>query len=406
MHMVTTAAAKELIARLFHNHPTKEFAVRLWDGTEIAWGQKRDFILVFRSETAFSRLARSADVAAFGDAYVKNELDFEGNVEAAIALVRYLRTVKIPGREKVRLALQFGRSSRHTRSDDTRDVRAHYDLSNDFYRLFLDKRMVYSCAYFRTPDLLLDQAQEEKLDLVCRKLRLQKDERFLDVGCGWGALVIWAAEHYGVRAHGITLSKKQFELAIEKVRSAGLSDRVTIEQRHYLDIPTGQFDKIASIGMYEHVGIKKYPAYFTALHSALKPGGLLLNHGITVRRSTDSSVGGEFISKYIFPGGELDNVPHTQVVMEECGFEILDVETWRRHYARTLREWYRRLHENHMAAAKYVPQTVLRAWRLYLLGFALSFDENVLNIYQVLAAKNDPSGNANVPMTREDVYRK
>ncbi|MBP9748950.1 class I SAM-dependent methyltransferase [Patescibacteria group bacterium] len=404
--MPTTAVAKELLERLFRDHPTKQFAVRLWDGTEISWGSKRDFTLIFRSEAVFSRLVRSADVAAFGDAYVKNEVAFEGDIEAAIALARYLRTVKIPGREKLRFVLKMGGSGKHTRSDDTRDVQAHYDLSNDFYRLFLDKRMVYSCAYFRTPECTLDQAQEEKLDLICRKLRLQKDEMFLDVGCGWGALVIWAVQHYGVRAHGITLSQKQFELATEQVRAAGLSDRITIEQRHYLDLPANQFDKIASIGMYEHVGIKKYPAYFTALQNALKSGGLLLNHGITVRRSTDERVGGDFISKYIFPGGELDNVPHTQVVMEECGFEILDVETWRRHYARTLREWYRRLHEREAEAAKYVPTEILRAWRLYLLGFALSFDENVLNIYQVLAAKNDPTGNAHVPMTREDVYRK
>ncbi len=403
--MPTTAVAKELIERLFRDHPTKQFAVRLWDGTEISWGPKRDFTLIFRSDAAFSRLARSADVAAFGDAYVKNDVDFEGNIEAAIALARYLRTVKIPGREKVRFALKMGGSGKHTRSDDTRDVQAHYDLSNDFYRLLLDKRMVYSCAYFRTPEMTLDQAQEEKLDLICRKLRLQKNELFLDVGCGWGALVIWAVQHYGVRAHGITLSQKQFDLATEQVRVAGLSDRITIEQRHYLDLPANQFDKIASIGMYEHVGIKKYPAYFTALQQALKPGGLLLNHGITVRRSTDERVGGDFISKYIFPGGELDNVPHTQVIMEACGFEILDVETWRRHYARTLREWYRRLQEQETEAAKYVSTEILRSWRLYLLGFALSFDENVLNIYQVLAAKNDATGNARVPMTREDMYR-
>lgn len=401
--MVSSLSARTLLERVFRDHPTKNFAVRLWDGSEIAWSDHRAFTLVFRNAEAFRRLLLSRDPAAFGEAYIEKTFDIEGDLEQAISLGAYLKTVQLNLWEKLGAARALGLpATRHTREDDARDVQAHYDLSNEFYASFLDRMMVYSCAYFQDVKQSLDEAQERKLDLICRKLRLKEGERFLDIGCGWGALVIWAAKRYGVRAHGITLSKNQFALASQRVAAAGLQERITIEMKHYEDVEAEAFDKIASIGMYEHVGIEKYPAYFRAVRRALVPGGLFLNHGITVATKHAMKTGGAFIIRHVFPGSELDTISHTLEEMERVSWEVLDVEQLRPHYTLTLRAWHARFREHRKQMEAVVPERVLRIWDLYLPGCALAFESGYLGVYQTLAAKIRGDGTHVAPLTRED----
>lgn len=394
--------ARALLKRVFEDHPTHRFSIELWDGSRIGWGAEEDFRLCFRSSEALRAIVASRDPALFAEAYVDGDVDIEGDLYAAVGLSRYLRTARLGLRDKLRAAVTLGvPRSRHTRREDARDVQSHYDLSDDFFRLFLDRNMVYSCAYFDRPDRDLDTAQERKLDLVCRKLNLRPGDTLLDVGCGWGGLLLWAAQHYPVVAHGITLSHHQAATARRRIAEAGLSDRVTIEERHYSDLPAGAFDRIASVGMYEHVGIQRYPEYFDSLFKALKPGGLLLNHGITVSRTSPDSIGGEFIYRHVFPGAELDNVSHTQNVIEDTGFEVLDVQSLRPHYALTLLSWMRRFQARREEAAQLVPPRVLRAWDLYFPGCARAFEDNQIGVYQILCARLDDRGRSDVPLTRE-----
>ena len=359
-----TSAARALVERLFQHHPTKRFAVRLWDGSEVAWGAQRDFTLVFRDLRAFISLMASHDASELAAAYVDGRLGIEGDVDAAVGLGTFFRTEHDGVLSFIARPVKRAIARLRSVADDADDVQAHYDLSDEFFRLFLDQRMVYSCAYFAHPGQSLEDAQERKLDLVCRKLQLRQGDAFLDVGCGWGALVMWAAERYGAVAHGITLSRNQAETARAAAAQKGLSDRVTIEELHYKDLPEAAFDKIASVGMIEHVGTANYGAYFAKLERALRPGGLLLNHGITRRFGPSRGDGGTFIQRRVFPGAELDVVSHTQAVMEEQGLEIVDVQSLRPHYALTLREWGRRYTAHRDQASRLVPERVLRAWDL------------------------------------------
>lgn len=404
--MVSNTGAKEIIERIFRDHPEKDFSFVLWDGSTVTWDKPASFTITFKDPEIFQTLMYSADPAQFAEAYVNGQIDVTGDFFAVIALGVYLRTVKLDWMEKMKTAFRLGiPSTRHTKEDDARDVQAHYDLSNDFYKLFLDEKMVYSSAFFETPETSLEKAQERKLDLICRKLRLKPGESFLDVGCGWGALVMWAAKNYGVKAHGITLSKNQFELATQRVRDAGLSDRVTIELRHYLDLPQDAYDKISSVGMIEHVGIAKYPEYFGTLYRSLKSCGLMLNHGITQKPGFPDRAGGEFVLRHVFPGSELDSISHTLVEIEKAGFEVLDVESLRRHYALTLREWMKRYLANETRSTPLVPEKIPRIWKLYLSGCAMAFEEGLIGVDQVLCAKTDVHGNNVSPLTREDLYR-
>jgi cyclopropane-fatty-acyl-phospholipid synthase len=295
-------------------------------------------------------------------------------------------------------------SHHHTPEADVRQVQRHYDVSDDFYALWLDPLRVYSCAVFRRLDPSrpadaeeLAQAQRDKLDLVCRKLRLQPGERFLDIGAGWGGLLLWAAEHYGVEAHGITLSRHQHAHVRRRIRERGLSGRVSVALMDYRDLPAAPaFDKIASVGMFEHVGRARLPAYFATLQRLLRPGGLLLNHGITAGGTRHDQLGagiGDFIERHVFPGGELLHVSHVLQVMAEAGLEGLDVENLRPHYARTLWAWSDALEARLDEAARLVPDRVLRAYRLYLPGSAMAFERGWMALHQVLASR--PSGDLN-----------
>uniref|UniRef100_UPI00286A1AA6 cyclopropane-fatty-acyl-phospholipid synthase family protein n=1 Tax=Methylibium sp. TaxID=2067992 RepID=UPI00286A1AA6 len=273
------------------------------------------------------------------------------------------------------------------------------------YRLWLDEERVYSCAYFKSPDESLDQAQRNKLEHICRKLRLQPGERLLDIGCGWGALVCWAARHHGVRAHGITLSQQQLEYAQQRVRTEGLQDLVTVELRDYRDIVgEGVFDKVSSVGMFEHVGLANLPAYLAIVRRVLRPGGLFLNHGITHdEEGWQKSVSTEFINRYVFPDGELDCVSNIQLGMERAGFEIHDVEGLRPHYALTLRHWVQRLEANREAALREVDEPTYRVWRLYMAACALDFEAGTTGIYQILASRPN-RGEWPLPLSRGDLY--
>ena len=400
---VSADDAESIVRRLFRDHPDPAFSVQLWDGRQVVFGPPAQFTLCFEDQETFARCVSSGDPSEFAEGYVDKRVRIEGDLCQAVTLLSYLGTLKLDVRSKLAVAAKLGgQPSKHTVESDTRDVQAHYDLSDDFFRLFLDDRMVYSCAYFANEHEPLEQAQARKLDLVCRKLRLAPGDSLLDVGCGWGALVIWAAQHYGVRAKGITLSAHQAAEARRRIAKAGLADRVTIDERHYAELPAGAHDKVASVGMYEHVGLEKLPAYFRAVHDTLRPGGLFLNHGISAPGRKQLRGGGRFLGRHIFPGTELARVSHLQTLMEDEGFEILDVESLRRHYALTLTEWYRRFRAARPRAAMLVPEHVIRAWDLYLAGCAHSFAAGIAGIHQVLAAKPD-HGRIGVPLTRHDL---
>jgi cyclopropane-fatty-acyl-phospholipid synthase len=296
----------------------------------------------------------------------------------------------------------------HQRRSNRRNIQYHYDVSNAFYRLWLDARMVYSCAYFRTESDTLDQAQAQKLDHICRKLMLEPGESFLDIGCGWGGLIFWAAQHYGVKASGITLSQNQFEHVRAKIAELGLTGRVDVRLLDYVDLPEDrQYDKIASIGMFEHVGIANYPRYFGKIYRVLKPGGLAMNHGITQNHVGVDSLGsgvGEFVEDYVFPGGQLAHVSRVIQGLGAEGLELIDAEGLREHYARTLWHWVDRLESNADAARREVGEQKFRIWRIYLAGSAHSFDRGWISIFQLLVGKPLPDGTLPHPATREYMY--
>lgn len=288
---------------------------------------------------------------------------------------------------------------------DRRAIEHHYDLSNDFYALFLDPLMVYTCGYFRTPDTDLEAAQADKLDLVCRKLRLAPGERMLDIGCGWGSLAVWAAKHYGADVLGVTLSAEQVKWGQAWIAREGLADRCRIERRDYRDMAgNGPFDKIAAIGIIEHVGVANYLPYFREVYDLLAPGGLFLSHGITHHRAWRQTPQWEFLIEHVFPNGDLDHVSHTCDVLEEADFEVLDVEGLRPHYARTCRLWAERLRANQRRAIELVGERRYRTWLLYLTSASVGFEQRSIGLHQVLVQRPDEAS-ACVPRTREEIYR-
>ncbi len=423
--------AADLLTRLFRRLPMG-LTLRLWNGTPVRVGadsgaQESRFALVFRNPEAVSAAVLGRDPLRLAEAYFRGDLDIEGDFFAALALKDHLQELRMSVGEQIGAAAaamrlralnadmrhpriqwtpSHGRTVKeHSKAENRCAIHFHYDVSNEFYALWLDRAMVYSCAYFERPDSSLEAAQEAKLEHICRKLSLQPGERLLDIGCGWGALVIHAAQRHGVRAQGVTLSPRQLKVARERIASAGLEDRVSVELRDYRDLPgESVYDKVASVGMFEHVGLKNLPVYFSTVHRLLKPHGLFLNHGITHdSEGWQKSLSTEFINRYVFPDGQLDNVSNIQHAMETARFEIADVEALRPHYALTLRHWVERLERSHERAMQYVNEATYRVWRLYMAACALEFEAGDIGVYQVLAAKR-AAGNLPLPLTRRHLY--
>lgn len=337
--------------------------------------------------------------------YVEGRLDFDGSMRELMHVAAQIAGDE-PINGEVALPIAWWRHivrsarsrARHHAEADAQQVQFHYDVSDAFYDLWLDERKVYSCAYWRDARMTLQAAQAAKLDHICKKLMLREGERFLDIGAGWGGLLLWAAEHYGVRADGITLSKNQHAHVNRLIDERGLRGRVSMSLCDYRDLPDGvatdePYDSIASVGMFEHVGHAQLPAYFNQIRRLLKPGGLLMNHGITAGNTRNEQLGagmGDFIERYIFPGGELLHVSHVLKVMSEARLEPLDAENLRPHYARTLWAWSDRLEAQLDQARRVTSEAVVRAYRLYLAGSAMSFEQGWISLYQMLASR--PNG--------------
>jgi cyclopropane-fatty-acyl-phospholipid synthase len=288
---------------------------------------------------------------------------------------------------------------------DAAAIAHHYDVSNEFYALFLDPLMVYTCAYYRDPDGKLEQAQADKLDLVCRKLELRPGETMLDIGCGWGALAIWAAAHYGVRSHGVTLSRRQAEWATARIAREGLGDRCRVELRDLRDLPPdARYDKIAAVGVIEHVGVANYPAFFGRARTMLRDGGLFLNHGIVHEFHWRRTSQWDFLLQHVFPNGELASLSRTLTEMERARWEVLDVDGLRLHYARTCRHWVERLRARADEARALVGERVYRTWLLYLTCSAVAFEAGGIGLYQVVLRKHGDRTGGTAPRTREHLY--
>lgn len=380
--------------------------VTFWDGGEAGDAQSAILHIRLNSPAALTAFIKPT-LGGLARAYVEGQLDLDASPQDILSVASGLCDGDVCRDETGSDAWKWWR---HTRSRDRRNIQYHYDVSNDFYGLWLDARRVYSCAYFREPDMPLDAAQEAKLDLICKKLALKPGERFLDIGCGWGGLILWAAERYGANALGITLSGNQHAYVQEQIEARGLKDRVDVRILDYRDVPElGAFDKIASVGMFEHVGRRKLTAYFRRIHDLLKPGGLALNHGITTAGLRTRGLGSgisDFVDDYVFPGGELEHVSEVMHHVTDGGLECLDAENLRPHYGRTLWEWVRRLDSRSEEARKLIGEKRYRIWRIYMAGSAFAFDRGWLELWQVLAGKPlAPGVQPNYPYQREYIYR-
>lgn len=435
LRLALVTLSEELAVRL--NVP---LSLKLWDGTILPLGQsdanERDktathkLAIVISDPGAIPSLMRRPTLDRIIRLYAHGKIGFEGGTLIDIGEVfgeksTRRRLKKISKRKLIKLFLPFltapGTDVNAARNFDGDEVGAkqskrnerdnigfHYDVSNAFYELFLDEAMVYTCAYFSDWQHDLAKAQFDKLEMTCRKLRMKPGERFLDIGCGWGALICHAAKHHGVRAHGVTLSTEQHDYAVEQITREGLQDLVTVELKDYRDV-TEKFDKISSIGMYEHIGVAAIPEYMSKVRSLLAPDGLFLNHGITRRSKRKAK---RFASRpeqralvrYIFPGGELDDIGHTLQEMERAGFEVHDVEGWREHYALTTRMWCERLTANREQAIAIVGEQTYRIWVVYLAGCSLAFTRGSARIYQTLVGHN-AKGASSIPPNRADLYR-
>jgi cyclopropane-fatty-acyl-phospholipid synthase len=343
-----------------------------------------------------------------GRAYVEGHIDVQGSVQDVLDIAHRLTDAGL-GAESTglmqRLAGKIAAAFNHTKARDQEAIQYHYDVSNAFYAEWLDPAMVYSCAYFERGDETLEQAQINKIDHILTKLDVKPVHTLLDIGCGWGALVIRAAQQYGARCVGITLSQNQFDLATERVKAAGLTEQVEIRLQDYRDVQ-GSFDRITSVGMFEHVGLKNLPAYFKIIHDLLTPEGWALNHGITSTSSWNlesSNGGGRFIDQYVFPGGELPHIGTVLTTMQEGGLEAIDVEGLRRHYARTLQCWSETFEAKTERIKQLVDEKRWRIWRVYLMGCQWVFEHDEVSIFQVLCHRAGQSAQG-LPWSRRWIY--
>ncbi len=394
-------------------------AVQLWNGDLAVGHADAPCTVIFNQPSVLRQLVLHRDLVHLAEDYLTAGTDIVGDAECLFDLVTFMRRLVMPWSTRLRVMRQAFRLPAHHSENSTRAIRAghdkrqntkqsiahHYDVGNDFYHLWLDQEMVYSCAYFSGAEQSLDDAQRDKLDYICRKLRLTPGQTLLDIGCGWGALVCWAARKYGVKAHGITLSEQQVAYARERIRKEGLQDQVTVELRDYRDLPDdARYDRVVSVGMFEHIGVINFPLYFETIKRVLAPGGLFLNHGITNDTGWQDTPITRFINSYVFPDGELARISTVIDAMEHAGFEIIDVEGLRRHYAMTLRCWVKALETNKARAVDLVGEPTYRVWRFYMAGSAYYFDTGSINIFQALAGHDREP--LTVGLRRDDLYEK
>ncbi|NWB90362.1 C17 cyclopropane fatty acid synthase CfaB [Pseudomonas agarici] len=377
--------------------------LRLWDGHEFNLGPTPRVTIIVNDPQLVAQFTHPT-LDLLGTAFVEGKLELEGSVSEVVRVCDELSQALLED-EGDNLPVRQA----HDKATDAASISYHYDLSNEFYQLWLDRDMVYSCAYFETEDASLEEAQQAKFRHLCRKLRLQPGEYLLDVGCGWGGLARFAAREFGVKVFGITLSKEQLAMAKARVIAEGLQDKVELQLLDYRDLPQdGRFDKVVSVGMFEHVGHANLKQYSDILFGAVREGGLVMNHGITAKHTDGRPVGrgaGDFIDRYVFPNGELPHLSMISAYISEAGLEVVDVESLRLHYAKTLNFWSQRLENNLEAAARQVPKKALRIWRLYLAGCAYAFEKGWINLHQILAVKPFADGSHDLPWTREDLYR-
>jgi len=376
--------------------------IELWNGRQFDFCSEPSVTVTIPNSSAL-RYFISPNLNKLGEAFVEGHIRVEGSpknvFKVAEGLARSM-TAKLPS------AFQW--VANHSRDRDREAIQYHYDVSNDFYALFLDRNMVYSCAYYRNESDALETAQDQKLDHILNKLRLKPGQKFLDIGCGWGALITRAAQKYGAIATGITLSQNQFDGAREQIRRAGLEGQCRVLLCDYRDLnEPDTYDKIASVGMFEHVGLKNLPVYFEAVHRLLKDDGLVLNHGITSSDIESRWIGmgaGEFIDRYVFPDGELPHVSLALKEMASAGLEVLDVESLRRHYARTCEAWSNNLESHRDEAMRIAGERRYRIWQIYLAGCAYGFSNGWMNLYQVLCSKTENNELRQQPLTRDYMY--
>ena len=378
--------------------------VVFWDGDAVDGGVDVKVQLTVKSLRAALLLLRPT-LGKIAKAYVEGSLDLVGDVQDILRCGEEL----IAGDSSTyQRRLSLLKWWKHTRPADRRSIQHHYDVGNDFYSLWLDQNRVYSCGYFAKDGDSLDVAQERKLDHICRKLNLNAGEKFLDIGCGWGGLIIWAAKNYGVHATGITLSDEQLAFSRSRIEQLGLQEKIDVRLMDYRDLSSDvQYDKIASVGMFEHVGRLNLPQYFSKIYSLLKPGGVVLNHGITTNSLDDHALGsdiGRFVDEYVFPGGELVHLSTVIGEMASQGIEVWDAESLRPHYAKTLWEWVKRLEGASDRAQELVGEKRYRIWKIYMAGSAHAFDRGWISIFQILGVKPFDTGVTPYPMTREHVY--
>jgi len=409
------SAAKKILKEIFNGY-SGPVAVRIWSGETVIGDETSSCALVFNHPGALKDMVFHFNLLCLAEHYLDGNVEAEGDMETLFDLVHFLRFRKPGLSTRGRLAWLASRlassdrnpssaypaARKEERINGPESIAHHYDVSNEFYRLWLDPEMVYSCAYFRDADQPLAKAQEDKMDHICRKLRLKPGQTLLDIGCGWGALTRWAARHYGVYAHGITLSEKQYTYAVQQTAKEGLENRVKTELKDYRDLLDGAlYDRVVSVGMFEHIGMEAFPLYFEIIKRVLKPDGLFLNHGITNNSGWHQGQLGNFINQYVFPDGRLTKISIVIDAMEKAGFEILDVESLRRHYTLTLRHWINSLEANREKAVAIVGDPVYRLWRLYMTGFAYYFKKGSNMVYQTLAGHE---GGTVAPLRREDIY--
>jgi cyclopropane-fatty-acyl-phospholipid synthase len=376
--------------------------LKLWNGHQLDLGGSHPEVTIRVPKPSALAYLLQPSLESLGRAYVEGKLEVEGRLRAIIQIANQL--AELSQRQRSRLGRLFTARS-HSKAQDARAIAYHYDVSNEFYQTFLDREMVYSCAYFEQGDEDLTTAQQKKIDHILNKIALQPGQRLLDIGCGWGALVIRAAQQYGANCVGITLSVQQQIWATERIKMLGLENQISIQLLDYRDV-YGQYDRITSVGMFEHVGIKNLPLYFAKLSQLLADDGLIMNHGICTTNTDHRTArygAGEFIAQYVFPHGELPHVGTVLLAMQDGGLETLDVENLRRHYAYTCTHWVDNFERNDDLIRGLVDDKTYRIWRVYLAGCAHAFEHDWVSLYQVLCGKSGRASN-HLPWSRQYMY--